>query len=689
MDIDSSDYEFPDDDGDGVTNYDEVSLGSDPNDPSDPLNQPPNGTIDSPTADVAILTGESVNFTGTGTDPEPDLPLTFLWNFNGGATNQTVEDPGSVTFDIPGAYTVTFTVTDSLLQADPSPDSRVITVNDPTLATFDLNISRAGTGTGTVSSAPTGINCGTDCSEAYDDGTVVFLTATPDADSSFSGWTGDADCADGSVTMTANRNCTATFDLLPPDTFGLTISKAGTGTGTVTSAPIGVDCGTDCSEVYDDGIVVTLTATPDGDSSFAGWTGDADCTDGSVTMTVNRNCTATFDLNPPGTFTLTITIAGTGTGTVTSSPLGIDCGVDCSEVYDDGTVVTLTPTAELDSSFAGWSGPDGLECAAGPISMLSDKSCTATFDGPVFGAIQVSLGSGHSCALLDNATVKCWGANTAGQLGLGDVFNRGDDLGEMGDSLPAVDLGTGRTATAITAGGIIGQKGHTCALLDDATVKCWGDNVFGALGLGGILDRGDGPGEMGDFLPSVDLGTGRTATAITTGAAYSCALLDDSTVKCWGNNFAGKLGQGDTLSRGDDLGEMGDFLPAVDLGTGRTAAAIAAGEDHTCALLDNATVKCWGASFIGQLGLGDTVDRGDGPGEMGDSLSAVDLGTGQTATTIAVGDFHTCVLLDNATVKCWGQNSFFGQLGLGDVVDRGDGPGEMGDNLPVVDLGTQ
>ena len=128
--FDSTDLAFPDDDADGVNNLDELTLGSDPTDPSDPLNQPPNGTIDSPTADVAILTGESVNFTGNGTDPDDNLPLTFLWNFNGGATNQTVEDPGAVVFDIAGIYKVTFTVTDSLLQADPSPDSRIITVNN-------------------------------------------------------------------------------------------------------------------------------------------------------------------------------------------------------------------------------------------------------------------------------------------------------------------------------------------------------------------------------------------------------------------------------------------------------------------------------------------------------------------------------------------------------------------------------
>ncbi len=294
----------------------------------------------------------------------------------------------------------------------------------------------------------------------------------------------------------------------------------------------------------------------------------------------------------------------------------------------------------------------------------------------------ITAGSNQTCALSDNGTVRCWGANGNGQLGLGDTVARGDGPGEMGDSLPAVNLGTGRTATAITAGG-----SHTCALLDNGTVKCWGYNYYGQLGLGDTVNRGDGPGEMGDSLPAVNLGTGRTATAITAGSIHTCARLDNGTVKCWGYNVDGRLGLGDTVNRGDQPGEMGDSLPAVNLGTGRTATAITAGVGHTCALLDNATVKCWGNNSYGGLGLGDTAHRGDGPGEMGDSLPAVSLGTGRTATAVTVGQYHSCALLDDATVKCWGYNTY-GELGQGDTTHRGDGPGEMGDSLPAVNLGT-
>ena len=294
----------------------------------------------------------------------------------------------------------------------------------------------------------------------------------------------------------------------------------------------------------------------------------------------------------------------------------------------------------------------------------------------------IASGSSSTCALLDNGTVKCWGLNVAGELGVGDIVNRGDKPNEMGDNLPAVDLGTGRTAKAIATG-----NGSSCALLDNGTVKCWGENAYGELGLGDIAGRGGRPGQMGDNLPTVDLGTGRTAQSIAAGGEWTCALLDNGTVKCWGYNGDGELGLGDNTNRGEQPGQMGDNLPAASLGTGRTARAIAAGGSNTCALLDDGTVKCWGFNRVGELGLGDVTERGDQPGQMGDNLPTVSLGTGRTARAIAIGSSNTCALLDDGTVKCWGFNSE-GELGLGDMNERGDQPGQMGDNLPTVSLGT-
>jgi alpha-tubulin suppressor-like RCC1 family protein len=129
---------------------------------------------------------------------------------------------------------------------------------------------------------------------------------------------------------------------------------------------------------------------------------------------------------------------------------------------------------------------------------------------------------------------------------------------------------------------------------------------------------------------------------------------------------------------------MGDNLMSADLGAGKTATAIVAGSNHTCALLSDGTVKCWGKNDYGQLGLGDVQSRGDATNEMGDNLASVDLGFGNSATAIATGAVHTCALLKNGAVKCWGRND--GQLGLGDTQKRGDNANEMGDALPIVKL---
>jgi E3 ubiquitin-protein ligase HERC3 len=256
----------------------------------------------------------------------------------------------------------------------------------------------------------------------------------------------------------------------------------------------------------------------------------------------------------------------------------------------------------------------------------------------------------------------------------------------MGDSLAIIELGTGRTAKAIATGG-----SHTCAILDNSSVKCWGSNTAGQLGLGNTNNIGDSSGEMGDSLAIVDLGNGRTAKAIATGDSHTCAILDNSHIKCWGRSNEGQLAlvggkAGSGFQKGDSADEMGDDLDAIELGTGRTATAIAAGKFHNCAILDNSSIKCWGSNTAGQLGLGDASNRGDGNGndiDMGDNFPVVELGAGRTARGITAGDNQTCAILDNSSIKCWGSNTS-GQLGLGDTSNRGDGSGEMGDNLPVI-----
>eukprot|EP00959_Pyramimonas_sp_CCMP1952_P389458 8160811-Pyramimonas_sp.AAC.1 len=285
--------------------------------------------------------------------------------------------------------------------------------------------------------------------------------------------------------------------------------------------------------------------------------------------------------------------------------------------------------------------------------------------------------------MLDNGQTQCWGLNTHGQLGLGDTVTRGMVAGEMGFALPYVDVGAGRIVLALVAG-----VAHTCAVLDNARAKCWGLNNNGQLGLGDTDSRGDAPGEMGDALPYVDVGAGRTVVALTAGVAHTCAVLDNARIKCWGLNSYGQLGLGDDNDRGDAAGEMGDALPYVELGAGRTVVALAAGRVHTCAVLDNARAKCWGSNAHGRLGTGDTAHRGRAIRDMGDALPYADVGAGRTVVALVTGAAadHTCALLDNARAKCWGNNAF-GQLGLANATHRGGAESEMGDALPYVDVG--
>jgi alpha-tubulin suppressor-like RCC1 family protein len=331
-------------------------------------------------------------------------------------------------------------------------------------------------------------------------------------------------------------------------------------------------------------------------------------------------------------------------------------------IRDDGTVVCwgYNGNGQLGVGDTATRGDNPGELPTTAVPLGAGRTATA-----------LTTGAAHTCALLDNGSVVCWGYNGSGLLGVGDTATRGDNPGEL--PAPAVPLGAGRTATAITAG-----QYHTCALLDDGSVVCWGYNQYGQLGVGDTATRGDAPGELP--APVVPLGAGRTATAITAGLRHTCALLDDASVVCWGWNGFGQLGVGDTAPRGDAPGELP--APAVPLGAGRTASAITAGAYQTCALLDDASVVCWGYNVKGQLGVGDTADRGDNPGEL--PAPAVPLGAGRSATAITVGENHTCALRDDATVVCWGFN-VYGSLGVGDTADRGDNPGEL--PAPAVPLG--
>jgi hypothetical protein len=227
---------------------------------------------------------------------------------------------------------------------------------------YVLTAATAGTGTGNLTSSPTGINCGggaSDCAEEYPQATEVTLTPTPGNDSAFAGWSGACSgTGTCTVTMDEARSVVATFNALPTS-FPLSVSSTGTGTGTITSSPAGISCGTDCLQSFAPGTQVTLTASPSNDSTFTGWggacSGTGTCT---VTMSQAQNVTAGFTAlaPPPSSYPLTIDDQGTGLGTVTSTPTGINCGSDCTQSFAAGSSVKLTAKPAAGSAFAGWGG---------------------------------------------------------------------------------------------------------------------------------------------------------------------------------------------------------------------------------------------------------------------------------------------------------------------------------------------
>ena len=251
-------------------------------------------------------------------------------------------------------------------------------------------------------------------------------------------------------------------------------------------------------------------------------------------------------------------------------------------------------------------------------------------------ALAVAVAS-HVCAILDDRSVKCWGNNSRGQLGDGTTTST---------TAPgaAVNLGVGRTVLAISVGT---SSSHTCAILDDRSLKCWGYNAAGQLGNGNI------GAETSTTAPGapVNLGAGRTAFSLAMGVSHTCVTLDDKSVHCWGGNYRGQVGNG-AIAPG-----VASAGASVNLGAGRTGLAVLAGDSHSCALLDDRSLKCWGWNEFGQLGNGVPFSDVTVPG------SPIALGAGRTVLSASAGRFHTCAILDDRSLKCWGSGQF-GELGI-------------------------
>jgi alpha-tubulin suppressor-like RCC1 family protein len=282
---------------------------------------------------------------------------------------------------------------------------------------------------------------------------------------------------------------------------------------------------------------------------------------------------------------------------------------------------------------------NGVACSPTPVAV-------AGLSAPVDS---VAAGDSETCVLLAGGTVACWGENEVGQLG--DGTTTGPELcsGSVPCSTtPVVVSGVSGAAAVATNGA------DACAVLSSGAVECWGNNLDGELGNGTVASANTG----GSSVPTMVSGLTRATAVAVGGNGYACALLLDGAVECWGYNARGQLGNGSTT-------DSTTPVPVADV-TG--AVAIAAGEYHTCALMADGTVACWGDNLYGELGLG--TSSGPQACVSGDpcATTPVKVPNLSGVTAIAAGDDDTCALLSDGTVRCWGFN-LDGDLGHGKAGD--------------------
>lgn len=292
------------------------------------------------------------------------------------------------------------------------------------------------------------------------------------------------------------------------------------------------------------------------------------------------------------------------------------------------SAVSVLDINDVQKIVAGGSGTCALlndssvECwgYAYPVSRDSYRYYTSpTHIFNLTGVKDISIGISHICVLMNDNTVRCWGNNEEGEVGDGTYDYKTEPTIVQNLSNPI----------SITSGYM-----HTCALLNDKTVKCWGDNTVGQLG-NDTANSSNVPVQIQNLSD---------VKSISAGGWHTCALLNNGAVKCWGFNNAGQLGDGTTNNKSTPVLVKGLENDKI--------IKIIAGGFRSCALLDNETVKCWGEGYSKN---GITVDFAF-QAELVQNLSGV--------KDVAVGMQHTCALLKDSTVRCWGLNSY-GQIGDG------------------------
>jgi len=262
-------------------------------------------------------------------------------------------------------------------------------------------------------------------------------------------------------------------------------------------------------------------------------------------------------------------------------------------------------------------GTGTTESAYAPVDVIG-------LDGKV---IAISAGLKHSCAVLENGSIQCWGNNAYGKLGNGTTESSLTPISVLGIT----------DATAIA----LGQQ-FSCAITRGGRVKCWGDTYYL-----GTASTGNGA------IPVDIVGLSSGVISISAGTSHACVITSDGGVKCWGNSLSGGLGFSET-----DRYAGGD-APADVVGLTSGVAAISAGGRHTCAILTDGRLMCWGENDpYGNLGIGTNTNH----------FLPVEVPGITQATAVATGEAHTCAVV-NSEVYCWGANTA-GQLGDGTQTDR-------------------
>ena len=355
---------------------------------------------------------------------------------------------------------------------------------------------------------------------------------------------------------------------------------------------------------------------------------------------------------------------GECTSPATCGGLGVNnvCGAPVARIAAGGNT---TCAATDDGLLVCWGQNEFGQLGYGDTETIGDDETPAS-KGPVpVGDIvfRMTAGGDHTCALISNGQVRCWGANGAGQLGYATTSAVGDDE-------PIANAGvvaTGGPVSRLAAGGR-----HTCVVIA-GSVRCWGEGVDGQLGYGDTETIGDD--EAPSSIDTVNVGRG--VLQVATGRAHTCSVALSERPRCWGRGAAGALGYGDTETIGDDE----EPASVGDVDTGAGVVDVTAGDDHSCALrTDEGTVMCWGDNSQGQLGYPNVPAVGDD--ETPASVGTVDVGG--TVEQVVAGGHHTCALLSNGTIRCWGRAAE-GQLGYGNTTVIGDN--ETPASVDPVDIG--